>query len=124
MLSINAESAEQRFQCKITSVLDLNHNGQLITHGWSANYLNREFTLDRKTGRVLSTTALKVRLSNFDKVHQPVVMDKEVYYAVTTFEDRNTFASIEIVKNPEAHAMPYFYRTNIGMMLAGTCDQI
>lgn len=116
-------SSEDTLECSIKSVLQLNNTGSLVSHGWSANYLNREFTLDKNTGKVVSTTALKVRLSNYDAENQPVVLDHEIYQAITIFENKNTYAAIEIAKTPDEQSMPYFYRTNIGMMLAGTCNK-
>lgn len=118
----SAVAETERFVCKIKSVLDLNDNGNIITHGWSANYVNREFTIDAASGKVTSTTALKVRLSNYDKEHQPVVLREPNYRSITIFENDNNFSAIEIKKNAEGVKMPYIYRTNIGMMLTGTCQ--
>ena len=123
IFSFSVAADKSQYQCKIKSVLSLNDNGNIVTHGWSANYLNREFTMDVTSGKVISSTALKVRLSNFDKQNQPLVLSGPNYRSITIFEDKNNYAAIEIQVNEEGKSMPYFYRTNVGMMLTGTCVQ-
>ncbi len=122
LLSGGAYSDEARFECSIHSVLALSDNGRIVTHGWSANYLNRKFTVDRGSGKVISTTALKVRLSNYDKESQPLLLDRESYRAITIFENKDSYSALEIEKRPDDEPMPFFYKTNIGMMLSGTCQ--
>lgn len=113
------------YACTIKSVLKLNDSGQYIAHGWTANYLNREFTVNRETGKVISTTALKARLTNFDKTHNPIVLlnpnEKSSYKVVTVFEDKGQFSSLRIDENVENNAKPYSYQTAVGMLLTGTC---
>lgn len=113
------------YACTIKSVLELNDTGQYIAHGWTANYLNRKFMVNRETGKVIGTTALKARLMNFDKAHDPVVLlnpdEKSSYKVVTVFEDRGQFSSIRINENVADKEKPYSYQTAVGMLLTGTC---
>lgn len=46
------------YTCSIKNGSTLNQNGYFVSHGWKANYLNRNFTIDRESGKVLNTTAL------------------------------------------------------------------
>ena len=111
--------------CTIKAVLQLNDVGQYIAHGWSANYMNRKFFVNRETGKVIGTTALKARLTNFDKTHSPKVLhnaeEKSSYKVVTIFEDKGQFSSLRIYENIENDEKPYSYQTAVGMLLAGTC---
>jgi hypothetical protein len=113
------------YACTIKSVLELNDAGLYIDHGWGANYMNRKFFLNRETGKVIGTTALKARLTNFDKTHSPIILqnaeEKSSYKVITTFEDKGQFASIRINKNIESDEKPYSYQTAVGMVLTGTC---
>lgn len=113
------------FQCSISSVLKLSDHGAIVTHGWSANYQNREFTVDRETGRVINTTALKVRLSNYNADSVPHVLDDKdnnnAFKAVTLYEDSGRYAVLEINNIDQGTGMPFIYHTNIGMILTGIC---
>lgn len=114
------------FQCSINSVLKLSDHGAIVTHGWSANYLNREFTVERETGKVTNTTALKVRLSNYNADSVPHVLDygdnNNAFKAVTLYEDTGRYAVLEINNINQSSGMPFIYHTNIGMILTGICD--
>jgi hypothetical protein len=106
--------------------LKLSDTGSFVTHGWSANYLNREFTVERETGKVLRTTALKQRLSNFDKEHVPILLSNgndDAFKAVTVFEKNGQYALLEIRNTAGSNHMPFFYHTWIGMILSGTCQE-
>ncbi len=111
--------------CTIKAVLQLNDVGQYIAHGWSANYMNRKFFVNRETGKVIGTTALKARLTNFDKTHSPKVLhnaeEKSSYKVVTIFEDKGQFSSLRIYENIESDEKPYSYQTAVGMHFTGTC---
>ena len=97
----------------------------LADHGWIANYLNRKFFVDRESGKVVGTTALKARLTNFDKTHAPVVLinseEKSSYNVVTLFEDKGQFSFLKIYDNVESPEKPYSYQTAVGMLITGTC---
>jgi hypothetical protein len=110
------------FECTIRDVLTLSQNGSMATHGWAANYRNRKFFLDRDSGKVTGTTALKVRLSNYNADHRPEVLDRDVYVSLTLFRDSGRYAVIQIeTPADDGGEMPFFYRTAIGMFLTGTC---
>jgi hypothetical protein len=113
------------YTCTIKAVLDLSDTGQYIAHGWVANYMNRKFFVDRETGKVIGTTALKARLTNFDKIHSPIVFrnadEKTSYKVITIFEDKGQFSSLRINGNIESDEKPYSYQTAVGMLLTGTC---
>ena len=113
------------YACTINAILKLNDVGLYATHGWAANYMNRKFFLDRDTGKVIGTTALKARLTNFNKTSQPIVLNntKETasYKVITIFEEEGQFASIRLYENIEKDEIPYSYQTAIGMLLTGTC---
>ena len=113
------------YACTIGAILKLNDVGLYATHGWAANYMNRKFFLDRETGKVIGTTALKARLTNFDKTSQPVVLNnaKETssYKVVTIFEEKGQFASIRLYEGIGNDKIPYSYQTAVGMLLTGTC---
>jgi hypothetical protein len=113
------------YACSIDAILKLNDVGQYATHGWAANYMNRKFFLDRETGKVIGTTALKARLTNFNKTSQPVILNnvKEMasYKVVTIFEEKGQFASLRLYEGIGNDKIPYSYQTAIGMLLTGTC---
>ncbi len=113
------------YACTIKAILKLNDAGLYAAHGWSANYMNRKFFLDRETGKVIGTTALKARLTNFNKTNQPVVLNnaKETssYKVVTIFEGKGQFASIRLYEGIGNNEIPYSYQTAVGMLLTGTC---
>ena len=113
------------YACTIKSVLELNDAGLYKAHGWGANYMNRKFFLNRETGKVIGTTALKARLTNFDKTHSPKILhnteEKTSYKAITLFEDKGQFSSLRINENIENDEKPYSYQTAVGMILTGTC---
>ena len=113
------------FVCTIKAVLKLNDTGQYVAHGWVANYLNRKFFVDRETGKVTGTTALKARLTNFDNTHAPKVLhnpgEESSYKVITIFEDKGQFSSLRIYDNVKDNEKPYSYQTAVGMLLTGTC---
>jgi hypothetical protein len=113
------------YACTIKAVLELNDTGQYVTHGWAANYFNRKFTVNRESGKVIGTTALKARLTNFDNTHSPKVLynveEKSSYKIVTVFEDKGQFSSLRINENIESVEKPFSYQTAVGMLLTGTC---
>ena len=113
------------YACTIKAVLELNDIGQYVAHGWGPNYMNRKFFLNRETGKVIGTTALKARLTNFDKTHSPKMLhnaeEKSSYKTITIFEDKGQFSSLRINENIESDEKPYSYQTAVGMVLTGTC---
>ena len=114
-----------QYACSIKSVLQLSDVGLLTDHGWVANYLNRKFFVDRDTGKVVGATALKARLTNFDKTYSPKVLinteEKSSYKVVTVFEDKGQFSSLRIYDNVASSEKPYTYQTAVGMLITGTC---
>lgn len=114
-------------QCSIKNVLQLSDSGSFVTHGWSANYLNREFTVDLETGRVLRTTALKQRLSNFDKDHVPILLKSsdqtDMLKAITLYEKTGKYALLQINNTGGGNTAPFFYHTDVGMILTGICTE-
>ena len=123
--SYSANAAESKYTCSIKNVLRLNETGSFVTHGWAANYLNRNFFVDRVTGKVTGTTALKIRLSNYNTTYQPQLMKysdiNKSYKSVTLFYDTGEYALLQIDKFIEGNKKPFFYHTAIGMILTGTC---
>lgn len=124
--SITANAFE--YTCTIKNTLKINANGYFVKHGWAANYMNREFTVDSETGRVLRTTALKQRLNNGDENHSPMILGKNdpemPLKIITVYEDRETYALLQISDNNTYSGRdrkPFFYLTDIGMILTGTC---
>lgn len=73
----------------------------------------------------MGTTALKARLTNFNKTSSPKVLlnaeEKSSYIAVTVFEGNGQFSSLRIDEKVESDEKPYSYQTAIGMLLTGTC---
>ncbi len=126
-LSVISSAHAAQFQCSIKNVLRMNENGEFVTHEWTPNYLNREFTVERESGKVVSTTALKVRLSNFNKDYLPQLLMSETegdsYKAVTLYENTGQAALLQINHSEAGNPRPFFYLTNIGMTLTGTCDE-
>lgn len=115
------------YACTIKAVLKLNETGQYVTHGWAANYLNRKFFVNRETGKVTGTTALKARLVNYDKTHNPIVLhdteNKGSYKVVTIFENKGQFSSLLLNENTGSDEKPFSYQTAVGMLLTGTCAE-
>ena len=125
ILSYPFPVAASEYACSIDAILKLNDVGQYATHGWAANYMNRKFFLDLETGKVIGTTALKARLTNFNKTSQPVILKnaKEMasYKVVTIFEEKGQFASLRLYEGIGNDKIPYSYQTAVGMLLTGTC---
>lgn len=115
-----------KYNCSIKHVLRLNDKGSFVRHGWAANYMNRKFFVDRDTGKVIGTTALKVRLSNYDATHNPRILEysdvNKSYKVITLFNETGEYALIQIDENVESSEKPFFYHTIIGMILSGTCS--
>ena len=113
------------YECTIASVLELNDIGQYVSHGWVANYMNRKFFVDRETGKVTGTTALKARLVNFNKTYNPQILNHggndDSFKSITIFEDTGEFTVLRINENTSGDKKPYYYQTAIGMLLTGTC---
>ena len=113
------------YACTIGAILKLNDVGMYTTHGWAANYMNRKFFLDRETGKVIGTTALKARLTNFNKTSQPIVLknakETSSYKVITIFEEEGQFASLRLYEGIGIDEIPYSYQTAVGMLLTGTC---
>ena len=114
------------YVCSITNVAGLNDNGYFVTHGWKANYVKRQFTIDNESGSILNTTALKTRLNNGDKDNKPVVIstnkDDNSLKIFTHFKGDGTYALFQMNDfDKESIDKPYFYHTEIGMILSGTC---
>ena len=125
ILSFPFPVVASEYACTIKAILKLNNVGLYATHGWAANYMNRKFFLDRETGKVIGTTALKARLTNFNKTNQPIVLNnaKETssYKVVTIFEEKGQFASLRLYEGIGNDEIPYSYQTAVGMLLTGTC---
>ncbi len=125
ILSFPFPVVASEYACTIKAILKLNNVGLYATHGWAANYMNRKFFLDRETGKVIGTTALKARLTNFNKTSQPIVLNnaKETssYKVVTIFEEKGQFASLRLYEGIGNDEIPYSYQTAVGMLLTGTC---
>ena len=87
--------------------------------------MNRKFFVDRDTGKVIGTTALKVRLRNFDTKYQPQIMEfsdiNKSYKAVTLFKDTGEYSLLQVDDFVDGNKKPFFYHTAIGMILTGTC---
>ncbi len=109
------------YECTITDVLKLTDNGSFAGHAWSNMYKNRKFFFDSDSGKVTGTTALKVRLSNYNSSDVPEVLRGDTYQAITLFRDTGRYAVVQIDTAIEGPDKPFFYRTAIGMFLTGTC---
>ena len=114
------------YVCSIVNVVGLNDNGYFVTHGWKGNYVKRRFTIDNESGSILNTTALKTRLNNGDKDNKPVVIstnkDDNSLKVFTHFKGDGTYALFQMNDfDKESIDKPYFYHTEIGMILSGTC---
>ena len=114
------------YVCSIVNVFGLNDNGYFVTHGWKGNYVKRQFKIDNETGIILSTTALKTRLSNQDNKNKPIVIstnkDSNSLKVITHFRDNKTYALFHMNDfDKKSIEKSYFYHTEIGMILSGTC---
>ena len=114
------------YVCSIVNVSGLNDNGYFVTHGWKGNYVKRQFTIDNESGVILNTTALKTRLSNSDANNKPIVIstnkNDNSLKVLTHFKDSGTYALFQMNDfDKETIDKPYFYHTEIGMLLSGTC---
>jgi|AP95_1055475.scaffolds.fasta_scaffold158231_1 hypothetical protein len=125
ILSFPFPVVASEYACTIKAILKLNDVGLYATHGWAANYMNRKFFLDRETGKVIGTTALKARLTNFNKTSQPIVLknakETSSYKVITIFEEEGQFASLRLYEGIGSDEIPYSYQTAVGMLLTGTC---
>jgi hypothetical protein len=118
-----AWASAAQFTCSIQDVLRLDKNGAFAPHGWSSMYQKRKFFLDADTGKVTGTTALKVRLYNYNADTDPVVMRNNGYTAITLFRDTGQYALIQIDPAKDGDQRPFFYHAAVGMMLTGTCSE-
>ena len=118
--------AAAQYTCTIKSVLGLNDNGQYATHEWENFYLERQFVVERESGKVISTTALKARLKNFDATYSPKVLNagdsSHPFKSITIFENTAEFTVLQIAENFTGVQKPFYYQTYIGMLLSGTCE--
>jgi len=127
LLSIFNHIYADVYVCSIVNVFGLNENGYFVTHGWKGNYVKRKFKIDNDTGSILNTTALKTRLSNEDNKNKPVVIstnkDNNSLKVITHFKDKKTYALFHMNDfDKKSIEKPYFYHTEIGMILSGTCN--
>ncbi len=126
--SFSVYAADSRYICSIKDVLKLNETGTFVTHGWAANYMNRRFFVAHDTGKIIGTTALKIRLSNYDTIYQPQLMEysdtNKSYKAVTLFNDTGEYSLLQIDEFIDGDEKPFFYHTAIGMILTGTCVSV
>ena len=115
-----------QYTCTVNSVLALTDTGQYATHEWENFYRERQFVVDRGQGKVISTTALKARLKNFDETNSPKVLshgDKDhPFKSISIFENTGEFAVLQINENFMGVQKPFYYQTYIGMLLTGTCE--
>ena len=127
VFSVPMPSFAKEYTCTIKTISELNANGYFVTHGWAANYLNREFTVEGNTGKVTKTTALKQRLNNFNKNSAPTIIsnagENEPLRVFTHFQDKGNYALLEIqdIAENNGSLKPFFYHTDVGMLLGGTC---
>jgi hypothetical protein len=128
LVCLHAAHAAGTYDCTIRNTLAMNDAGQFVAHAWAANYQNRKFFVDRATGEVIGTTALKERLNNFDASHRPRLLNKDdseaPFVALTQFANTGRYALLQIDDYSEFKDVaekPYFYHTSIGMILTGTC---
>ncbi len=88
--------------------------------------MNRKFFVDRDTGKIIGTTALKVRLSNYDATHNPQILEyndvNKSYKAITIFNETGEYALLQIDEYIDGSEKPFFYNTAIGMILTGICS--
>lgn len=114
-----------QFTCTIKSVMRLNDDGRLETHPRENLYLNREFTVDRASGKIIRSTTLHARLRNMDKKHHPLVVshgdDSKPFIAITVFKDMGVFTALQINTDMKPGDKPFYYLTRLGMLLTGTC---
>ena len=114
-----------RYVCTVNSVLGLSDSGQFATHEWETFYLNRQFVVDRDQGKVISTTALKARLKNFDEDNEPKLVSRgdgdHPFLSISIFEKTGEYAALQINENFTGEDKPFYYQTYIGMLMAGTC---
>ncbi len=114
-----------QYTCTIDTVLGLTETGQYATHEWENFYRERQFVVDRDQGKVISTTALKARLKNFDESNSPKLLshgDKDhPFKSISIFENTGEFAVLQINENFTGEQKPFYYQTYIGMLLTGTC---
>lgn len=43
---ISMSASANEYTCTIKSTLKINQNGYFVKHGWAANYMNRQFTVE------------------------------------------------------------------------------
>ena len=126
IILVSNSSYADLYVCTIINVFGLNDNGYFVTHGWKGNYVKRQFTIDNVSGNILNSTALKTRLSNGNDKDTPVVIssnnDKNSLKVFTHFKENKTYALFHMNDfDKESADKPYFYHTEIGMILSGTC---
>ena len=126
IILVSNSSYADLYVCTIVNVFGLNDNGYFVTHGWKGNYVKRQFTIDNVSGNILNSTALKTRLSNGNDKDTPVVIssnnDKNSLKVFTHFKENETYALFHMNDfDKKSTDKPYFYHTEIGMILSGTC---
>lgn len=127
LLILPATAMASQFTCSIKSVMRVGDDGLLEAHPRENLYLNREFTVDRASGRIIRSTTLHARLRNMDKTHHPQVVNhgsaSVPYTAITVFKDTGVFTALQISTDVQAANKPFYYLTRLGMLLTGTCTE-
>jgi hypothetical protein len=127
LLSVPITAMASQFTCSIKSVMRVGDDGLLEAHPRENLYLNRQFTVDRASGRIIRSTALHARLRNMDKTHHPQVVNQGSasvpYTAITVFKDTGVFTALHIDTDVKAADKPFYYMTRLGMLLTGTCAE-
>ena len=125
LLLLPSVTLASQFTCTIKSVMRLGDDGRLVAHPRQSNYLNREFTVDRATGRMIQTTALHARLRNMDKTNHPQVVSQGSssvpYISLTVFKGTGVFAALQVETDVKAADKPFYYLTRLNMLMTGTC---
>jgi hypothetical protein len=107
------------YKCIVTDTKELSDNGNLEQSDFTVMYLNKEFVVDKGTGRITGG------LSNHAGLAQPVVLDfgssEQSYKALTIYKPYTTVKYLYIQEFNKTPAKPFLFIES-GHIFSGTCE--
>lgn len=109
------------FKCTIKDMVHLEDNGTL-NHKSNivAEYLGREFVVNRQTGIITGANILNTMGGKMPSVYD-YLPEENGYKAVTHYKPNNTFDYLQINQYSSKTEKPFFFKGAFGKMFSGTC---
>ena len=118
ILASNNAIAGKNFKCVVLDANILSDTGLLERNKISKIYLNREFIVDRETGKMIG------EVSNTNSGFKPKVYDvlpsENGYKAITIYSPHPTVDYLQIKEYVEGREKPFFFTTG-SIIMSGNC---